>query len=201
MNRLAFPSCSSSPRIIRLRRCAGLSLIELVLALAITGMLLTATMVALDASFRAYASAAEEASTQSQTRMVTHRLMNMIRTSTALGPAANRHTDNPLTSDYLEMMGADGQEWAIEYDADAQTLSLVQGNRNNGDLPRHLLLSDVPQARFVTHSRRDDDGLWVVDRATVDFTATPPPDTTLALERGSGTPIRVIASTMPRKQE
>ena len=42
-------------------RSAGLSLVELLVSLAITAMLLTATMVAIDASFQAYAAAAESA--------------------------------------------------------------------------------------------------------------------------------------------
>lgn len=64
----------------------GLSIVELLISLAIVAMLLTATMVAIDASFYAYASAAESASTQTTTRLAVHRLNALIRTSTAHGP-------------------------------------------------------------------------------------------------------------------
>lgn len=68
------------------RPAAGLSIVELLISLAITAMLLTATMVAIDASFYAYASAAESASTQTTTRLAVHRLNALIRTSSAHGP-------------------------------------------------------------------------------------------------------------------
>ena len=52
---------------------------------------------------------------------------------------------------------------------------------------------------FTLLRRQDDDGLWVLDRGTVDLTVLPTDDTTLSLENGSITPIRLIASTAPRK--
>ena len=70
----------------RHRRHRGLSLVEMLISLAITGLLLAATMVALDVSFRAYADAAEQASSQAASRMIVNRLITMIRTSTAHGP-------------------------------------------------------------------------------------------------------------------
>ena len=45
----------------RLRRARGLSIAEMLVSLSITSLLLTATMVAIDASFKAYANAAESA--------------------------------------------------------------------------------------------------------------------------------------------
>ena len=66
----------------------GLSLIEMLLALTIVAMLLGATMVAIDASFYAYASAAGSASTQTSTRLTVHRLLKLIRTSRAHDPVS-----------------------------------------------------------------------------------------------------------------
>ncbi|MEO0604438.1 MAG: hypothetical protein AAF211_23595, partial [Myxococcota bacterium] len=54
--------------------------------MAIVAVLMVATMVAIDASFQAYASAAESASTQNTTRLVTHRVVGLVRTSQAHGP-------------------------------------------------------------------------------------------------------------------
>ena len=111
----------------------GLSLVELLIALAITAVLLTATAVAIDASFRAYADAAEQSSAQAASRMVTNRLLALIRTGTAHGPLSDqpagtvtiKDPDNPnqthtvtipaatlsgntVTSPYIELLDANG---------------------------------------------------------------------------------------------
>ena len=67
-------------------RRAGLSLMEMLVSLSIVAVLLTATVTALDASFYAYAAAAESASTHTSARLISHRLLTLIRTSTAHGP-------------------------------------------------------------------------------------------------------------------
>ena len=77
------------PSRLRSRRAAGLSLAEMLISLAVVAVLLTAVTVALDASFRAYANAAESASYQSSTRMITQRVLSLIRNGVAQGPLAN----------------------------------------------------------------------------------------------------------------
>ena len=47
-------------------------------------------MVALDASFKAYAASAEQASSQATTRMVTERVLQLIRTGTVQGPTSTQ---------------------------------------------------------------------------------------------------------------
>ena len=69
----------------RVRR-RGFNLVEVLIALAITATLLTATLAALDASFRAYQATTEEVSTQSIGRIVMHRMLTLIRTGTDFGP-------------------------------------------------------------------------------------------------------------------
>jgi len=64
----------------RPRRRRGFNLIEMLIALAITAALLSATMVALDASFMAYQTTTEVASTHTISRLVMLRLMTLIRT-------------------------------------------------------------------------------------------------------------------------
>lgn len=182
----------------RRRRAAGLSLVELILALAITSMLLTATMTALDASFKAYAAAAEEASTQTQTRMITQRLLTLIRTSTVHGPTDADYSTTP--SNFISLINADGDKLTIGYSSVNKELWLTDGWDESGvTLTRQPLLSGVTQAGFYIKRRRDNTGTWVLERATVDITVEPAADSSLALEQGSGTATRLIASTMPRK--
>ena len=59
----------------------GFNLVELLVALSISATLLTATMVALDASFKAYQMTTEVASTHTIARLTMHRMLALIRTS------------------------------------------------------------------------------------------------------------------------
>ena len=61
----------------RIRR--GFSLVELLIALAISAALLVATLFALQTSFMAYQVTADQASTHAVGRLVVHRVMAMIR--------------------------------------------------------------------------------------------------------------------------
>ncbi len=67
----------------RLRRPSGFSLIEMLVALAISGLMLTAAMVALDSSFKGYKITTDSASTHVVSRLVMTRLSSMIRTGTS----------------------------------------------------------------------------------------------------------------------
>lgn len=193
----------------RYRRSAGLSLVEVLIALAISAILLTATMVAVDASFYAYATAANTAATQSATRMVTHRLLTLIRTSTAHGPLdADPDNDPPatitndvITSPYMELMDADGNLIRIEYRPNQQELWMQQIPASGGTPVAQPVLGGVTNAVFYAKRRLNNDGLWVLERGTMDITVQPGVDQTLELENRVADPIRVIGSTMPRKLE
>lgn len=202
---------NSKPAIRNCRRarCRGLSVIELLMALAISAMLLTATMVALDASFKAYADASEQASSQAATRMVTHRLITLIRQSTAHGPLLpDAGTDPPvtlsgntITTHYIELIDPDENHIRVEYRADEQELWVIRTPEGGGAAIEQPLIGGVSNCQFFAVRRTDDNGVLVLDRATMDLTVQPGADATLALENGVPTPIRVIASTMPRKLE
>lgn len=198
----------------RPRRRRGLSIIELLVALAITAALLTATMVAIDASFRAYAVAVETASTQTVTRMVTHRLLTLVRTSTAHGPlqpdddpqwpvVASGGDRDMMESQYLELLDPKGQYLRIEYRAGSQELWLLIDDNGNfafdaGETEQPLI-GGVTAAKFHTRRRTNSTGVLVLERGSVDLTVAADEDNTLAIEAGDSDPIRVIASTMPRK--
>lgn len=189
----------------RTRRSLGLSLVEMLISLAITAMLLTATMVAIDASFQAYAAAAESASTQTSTRLVVHRLLHLMRTSTAHGPL-QAETDVTLsgftlTSPYIELLDPDGNLVRLEYDAAADMLYVTVTPFGGSTATREPLLGGVTQCEFKLIRRLDDDGVWILDRGSIDFVVEPDADASLAIEGDAAEPMRVIASTMPRKLE
>ncbi|MCX5662920.1 MAG: prepilin-type N-terminal cleavage/methylation domain-containing protein [Planctomycetota bacterium] len=191
----------------RPRRAAGLSLVELLVALAITAMLLTATMVALDASFKAYADIAEQSSAQASTRLVTQRLLQLIRTSTAQGPLDNDTTVTPnavlsgttITSPYVELIDSKGNLVRVEHRAASKELWLVTTPLGTTTAQAQPLMSGVTAATFTNRRRQDDSGLWVLERSTMDVTVMPGADATMSIENRTPQPIRIIASTVPRK--
>lgn len=189
----------------RRRRSAGLSLVEMLISLTITAMLLTATMVAIDASFQAYASAAESASTQTSTRLVVHRLLTLMRTSTAHGPllpdADATLSGNTLTSNYIELIDPQGNHIRLDYDGDDDMIYITVTPFGGSVATQEPLLGGVSRCDFSLVRRLDDDGVWVLERGSIDFTVETDTDSTLAIEGSNAEPIRVIASTMPRKLE
>ena len=183
----------------------GLSLVEMIIALAISAMLLTATMAALDASFKAYGSAAEQASSQAASRMIAHRLMTMIRTSTAHGPLEAEATTPPvtlsgntITSHYIELLDVQGNLTRVEFDSTTQQL-VVTVTPPSGVATSQPIIGGVSACQFFLERREANDGTLILSRATMDLTVKPGEDATLSLENGEAEPIRVIVSTMPRR--
>ncbi len=201
---------------IRTRRSRGLSLVELLVALAISALLLTATMVATDASFKAYADASNQFSTQAATRMVTDRLLTLLRTSTAQGPLQADSTCTPaatlsgdtVTSPYIEMIDPNNLLVRIEWHSDTQQLWMIRSNLDGSNKVQEPLIGGVTSAIFYCQRRKNAIGQWILARATMDLTILPGADAAdsngnpvLGTERGTVTPIRVVGSTMPRKLE
>jgi len=83
----------------------GFSLVEVLIALTITATLLTATMAALDASFKSYKANSESASTNVVARIVMQRLTAMVRTGESFGPyPANPITTPTIQSNWIEFV-------------------------------------------------------------------------------------------------
>ncbi|MCC6580570.1 MAG: hypothetical protein IT440_09020 [Phycisphaeraceae bacterium] len=200
-------SLYEAPRLVA-RPCIsrGVSIVEMLLALAIAAMVLTATVVALDASFKAYADTAEQTSVQISSRMVSHRLLTLIRTSTAHGPLVPDAAASPpvtlsgdlITSSHLELLDPRDDILRIEYRAADKQLWLIRNPGETGQVAQPMI-DDVADCVFQAKRRRNDQGLWVLERGTIDLTLRPSEDKTLSIENGPAQPVRIIASTMPRK--
>lgn len=191
------------------RRSAGLTLMELLIALPIIAMLLTATMVAIDVSFQAYSSAARESATQASTRMVVHRLLTLIRTSTAHGPLLpTSDPDWPVTingdllsASFLELIDPQNNRIRIEYRAAVQELWVSRTDLNTGTVTVEPLLGNVESAVFTARRRLDRTNTFVLERATMDIAVRSDQEGVLSIEGQASEPLRVIASTAPRKLE
>lgn len=191
------------------------SLIEMLVALTITGTLLAATLTALDTSFKSYKATTEGASTNVIARMVMHRMMTMIRTGENFGP----YPDDPLDPAQNPIIGSDAIEFEMLRDDTAGTVSIVrlearaQSDPARGPLElwyvrtdfaggvqqsseQRPLLSGLERASFTL----DFDVGPRLRRATVDITVRPNDFQDAAFTTGlDAATIRLVSSVCPRR--
>lgn len=184
-------------------RAGGFSIVEVLLAISITSLLLTSLLAALSASFRAYQATTESASRHTIARLTMHRLLAMIRTGTQFGPYPdNVITDPIIQSDYIEFVAADGTFVRVEYrDLDEALYVIVDPL---GEAQEELLLTGVAPVfdeenervpPFTLHYRRGP----LLYRATIDLLIAEDREIDLRVEGSDVPPLRMVASTMPRK--
>ncbi len=88
----------------------GFSMVELLIALTISGTLMAGMMVALDVMFKRYTVISDQASTHVIARVVMHRILSMIRTGTEFGPYPTDvydRTQNPANYDRIQFVSFD----------------------------------------------------------------------------------------------
>lgn len=190
----------------------GFSLIEMLIALSITATLLTATLTALDTSYRAYKVTTEGASTNVISRLVMQRTMTMIRTGSEFGPYPDDVLDpsqNPVNSTFIEfetMNDGAGNRQVVRIERRDQAdpargpyeLWYVQTTVTgaNQAVVERPLLSGVSDARFTLEY---DVGPRLM-RATVDLTVKPNDYQDAAFHSGLEAPtIRLVSSVNPRR--
>jgi len=188
------------------------SLVEMLIALTITATLLTATMAALDASFKSYKVTTEGASTNVVARMVMHRLMTMVRTGDNFGP----YPVDPLATPILE---SDFVEFQTKNDPIADTSTFVKIERRAQTDPERgpfelwyiqtqysagalqttearPLITGVLEAKFTL----EYDVGPRLRRATVDLTIRPNSFQAASIGIDFETPtIRLVSSVVPRR--
>jgi prepilin-type N-terminal cleavage/methylation domain-containing protein len=194
------------------RRRRGFSVIELLIALTISAMLMTACLVALDSSFKSYEVTTEGASTHVVSRMVMHRALAMIRAGEQFGPyPLGVLVPTKITSDYVEFVSLDDpvnelrQITRLEKASDPET-GLWQlyykrwdyeGGAQTGFV-EYPLIRNLKAAQFTLEYDRGPRLL----RATIDLTIKPDDEQSIALGTDLEAPVlRLIASTSPRKLE
>ncbi|MAD18713.1 MAG: hypothetical protein CMJ52_00600 [Planctomycetaceae bacterium] len=183
---------------IRRSRRRGFNLVEVLIALAITATLLTATLAALDASFRAYQATTEEVSTQSIGRIVMHRMLTLIRTGTDFGPYPADPRVDTIQSDFIEFRTQNDEIVTITWNRNDRTLLYTV----EGGLPVELLdgvVGTTDEAGLVqppfTLNYEQGRRLY---RATIDITVEPDDMIDLDIEGDRARPVRLVGSAMPR---
>ncbi len=142
------------------RRRRGFSLIDMLLALAISSMALAATLEALNVSFMNYQKITDSASSHVVSRIMMHRVLALIRTGTDFGPfPADVLVDPEVEADFIEFVsqrdddGDPSQVMRIEFRQDAGApigeLWLVLIDPTGGAADREqLMLDSVEAAQF-----------------------------------------------------
>ena len=190
------------------------SVVEMLIALAISGSLMAATLAALDSSFKQYKSTTESASTHVVSRIVMHRMLSMIRTGTDFGPFPADPLDpdqNPISSEFIEFVseqdigggitritriehrpsveeGPNDELWYVVVEPTGEDETIVE---------ERLLLSGVIGCQFNLEYNEQS---WLLDRATIDLTIEPNDSADLTIG-GEAPPqtIRLVASAAPRQ--
>jgi len=179
----------------------GFNLVELTIALAITAALLTATMVALDASYKAYQRTTEEASTHTISRLAIHRMQALIRTGTEFGPFPLNPNDSIVMSDYIDFVTPEGDLMTIGWDSSAEELYIT--TNESGTEATYTLLGGVigrddadgdPISPFILEYERGRE----LHRVTIDLTITPDDNMDVQLDGDYAPEIRLVASAQPR---
>lgn len=192
----------------------GFSLIEMMVALAISAALLTASLAALDTSFKSYQQTSDTASTHVVTRIVAHRVLTMIRTGHEFAPYpidVLDLTQNPMFTNTIEFVSAEDEGTNFreitriyaELDPDAangsQRLMLTIDEFLEGVLSStqtRVLLRGVLDATFTLEY---DIGPRL-RRATIDLTVESSDVGAASLNANWDTPsLRLVASASPRR--
>lgn len=201
------------PRSARRAR-PGFSLVEMLIALAISAALLTASLAALDASFRSYKVTTESASTNMVARIVMQRMLAMIRTGTDFGPYPLDVLDsklNPMISKSIEFVSA--EDTANDYRQITRIETVEDGDAKDGSLILMLTLEDhhgeqvTEQQHPLLRGVRDATFTLEYDigprlrLATVDLTIQPETlaDAGMRMIGTDSNSIRLIASSSPRR--
>ncbi len=186
----------------------GFNLIEMLIALTITATLLTAVMVALHASFMAYQSTTELASTHTIGRLVMHRMLALIRTGQEFGPFPINPQDSIIASTEIEFLTPPPGSNLIRLEwietailPDYPRANALYATINDGT-PHVMLEGVIPQV--------DADGFPVLPftleyqlgrrlhRATIDITVVPDDNMSVTIDGDNQQQIRLVASAMPR---
>ena len=121
----------------------ALAVVELLLALAIGGMILVAVAYCVDASFKAYSINQEQSDLMQRSRLAMHRILTEIRTTATHAPfdavaEANFNAGLVVTDRGIKMLDSKERQTTFEFDA---TTGLLTARDKNGN--EYVLLRGV----------------------------------------------------------
>jgi len=183
----------------------GISLVELLIALAISAMLLTATAVAIDASFKSYRINQEQASLIQKARLAANRILANIRQTEAHAPyttslLANFAAGQTVTDTGIQMYDDAGTLTRYYLDATNQRLMM----RTGSSTPR-VLLEGVTNFSMTLEPMRSSTSIRtggvydLLSRATILLTVRTADNTVMNSETTGDQTVTISSSVMPRR--
>jgi len=179
-------------------------LAELLIALAITSMLLTAVAMALDASFHSYRVNQEQSALTQRARLAMHRILTSVRQHDAHAPATSSQLVNfslgiRINDTGIAMLDDAGNDIIYRYDAPNQRIIYDF----NGTA--RTLLDGVTQFQVSLEpmrsatSIRTGGGYDLLNRATVLLTVRTTDKTSMASETTGQQTVTLSSSAQPRR--
>jgi hypothetical protein len=186
------------------RRRHGLGVFELLTALSISAALLTATGVAIDASFKAYRINQQQSDLAQRSRLAIYRITTMIRQTKEHAPdnatlSSQFATGKTVTDTAIDMFDLHGKAVTYKHDpAKRQLLAIYDGQSHvmcEGVEAFTVRLEPMRSAKSIKTG-----GSWdLLRRATLLLTVKTSDKTTLDTEAGGQQTITLSASVMPRR--
>ena len=183
---------------VRPRRHTGFSLVEVLIALAISVVLLLATMIALRSSFETYRRSAESVSANVSGRLIVERIQMMIRGGVDFQPLPAGPNTNSVDSDTISIQAADGTWTTIRWDAASDTIRWEQGADSwplLEGVTQFVAGAGMPVSPFRMRFR---DGRWMT-HATVDLVVDGNDVTGTDIDLEDVPEMRFVGAAMPRR--
>jgi hypothetical protein len=201
--RPAFSQCGD-PRFSGRALRRGVGLAELLVALSISAALLTATAVAIDASFKAYAINQEQSDLTQRSRLAIYRMTTMIRQTREHAPAtpsvAAQFAAGATVSDTgIDMFDLDGNAVSYFYDAaNKRLMASINGVERPMCEGVQSFIVRLEPMRSATSIKTG--GSWdLLKRATVEMTVKTTSSTATKGEGIDRQSVTLSASVMPRR--
>ena len=184
----------------------GFNLLEMLIALAISATLLTATMAALDASYFAYQKTTEVASSHIVSRLMMHRMLTLIRTGNEFGPYPLDPKESTVESNFIQFRASNGVIINLEWDQDDEALYLTTDSDNNGDLSDEtaykVLEGVIPQLdeddEVIKPFKLEYELGRKLYRATINLSVVPDDNQDVQIDGDNTEVLRLVGSALPR---
>ena len=174
----------------------GFTLPELIIALAITSILLTGLFASLQGSVDAYRRSAAEGVNRLTARLLVERIAILVRTGVSFGPLPDVATENIVESNVLEITTANGTQVVIEWD-DVNELLIMTVDKMSATVLGGVI--QVTGGEFITPFILQYENGTILQRITINLAVDPDPEHATAMDGGDET-IRLTTSVMPRGQ-
>ena len=175
----------------------GFNLVEMLLATAITAILLVGVLVSLDVSYKAYRVTTESASTSVVGRVIMERLQGLVRNGIDFAPLPGSLSATTLESSYLDIQRPDGTWVTIAWDEASSSITWSEDGTTHAVLEGVTQLPEgviAPVSPFTLefHLGRH------LHRATIDLSVVADVEQHLDIEGDSEFIHRLVGSAMPR---